>query len=213
MSHSITKHHWLVWLFALLFVVEFILLAINPASRSVWFLENILVFVFVLLVMKYHRRLYFSEPAWLMILVFLMFHELGVHFTYSDVPYQQWLASIVGDDVVRSEVWQRNHYDRWVHFLFGLLIILPVRELCIQISHSQSSWTTFVAFSIIVAFSALYELLEWAVAIVFGGDLGVEYIGTQGDVWDTHKDLFLAVTGALLTVVLNQVYKATGHPK
>ncbi|MFC3193351.1 DUF2238 domain-containing protein [Marinicella sediminis] len=213
MSHSIIKHHWFIWLFAMLFVVEFTLLAINPASRSVWFLENLLVFVFVLLVIKYHRRLCFSEPAWLMILVFLMFHELGVYYTYSHVPYQQWSAAIFSDDIVRSAAWQRNHYDRWVHFLFGLLIVLPVRELCVQISQSHSSWTSFVAFNVIVAVSALYELLEWAVAIVFGGELGVEYIGIQGDVWDSHKDLFMAVTGALLTLLVRFMIRVIGQTR
>jgi putative membrane protein len=98
----------------------------------------------------------------------------------------------------------RNHYDRIVHFSFGLLMAYPMRELAIRIGNLRGFWGLYVPVEFVLAFSAIYEIIEWLIAVAFGGDLGVAYLGTQGDPWDAIKDMALAGLGSVIamTVVL-----------
>ena len=96
----------------------------------------------------------------------------------------------------------RNHYDRIVHFSFGFLLAYPIREMTIRISDAKGFWAYWFPVEFVLAFSAIYELMEWAVAIVFGGDLGIAYLGTQGDVWDAQKDMFNAGIGAMIAMLV-----------
>lgn len=96
--------------------------------------------------------------------------------------------------------WQRNNFDRVVHFCYGLMLAYPVRELLLRAWNLRGFPGYFFALDLTMSSSLLYELVEWAAAGVFGGDLGMAYLGTQGDVWDAHKDMALAGLGALLAV-------------
>ena len=96
--------------------------------------------------------------------------------------------------------WERNNFDRVVHFSYGLLLAYPIRELFLRIAGVRGFWGYFLPLDLTMSTSALFELLEWAAAEIFGGDLGVAYLGTQGDVWDAHKDMALASLGALITM-------------
>jgi len=92
---------------------------------------------------------------------------------------------------------ERNHYDRLIHFCYGLLIVYPVRELVTRLSRVQGVWTYLLPVLIVISTSTIFELFEWAAAVVFGGDLGVAYLGTQGDEWDAQKDMLSAAIGAI----------------
>ena len=93
-----------------------------------------------------------------------------------------------------------NHFDRFVHFSYGLLLAYPTRELCLRVTRDTGFWSYFLALNLTVAGSLWYELIEWAAAAMFGGELGMAYLGTQGDVWDAHRDMGLAVLGAALSL-------------
>jgi putative membrane protein len=103
--------------------------------------------------------------------------------------------------------WERNHFDRLVHFSFGLLLAYPIREVYCRIADSKGFWSYFFPLELTMAASMMFELFEWGAAEFFGGDLGIAYLGTQGDIWDAHKDMALASLGALLamsvTLVIN----------
>jgi len=181
-----------------LFCVVFTALAVAPSYRADWLLENWLVFALVALLVASYPRAPLSRGSYLAIFVFLCLHELGAHYTYSEVPYDRWLEVAVGRSLNATMGWERNHYDRLVHFLYGALIAYPIRELFLRLTDDRGFWSYFVPLNLVVATSAWYELIEWAAAATFGGDLGMAYLGTQGDVWDAHRDTALATLGAAL---------------
>jgi putative membrane protein len=185
----------------LIFTVVWTALAIQPWYRSDWLLENVVVFVAVPAVLLMHRHLPLSKISYSLIFVFLCLHEVGAHYTYSEVPYDLWVESLTGTGLNIRLAWERNHFDRVMHFLYGLLITYPVREIVLRVSRARGFWAYLLPLLVVVSTSTTFELLEWAAALVFGGELGVAYLGTQGDVWDAQKDMSLAAAGGLVATV------------
>ena len=193
------------WPLALLiaFAVVFVALGIAPRYRQDWMLENLLVLVAVPLLVVTHRRLRFSNFAYGCLFLFLVLHEVGAHYTYSEVPWRDWLAALTGGDGGPQA--GRNHYDRVVHFAYGLLIMPAVRELMAARMPAQGLWIWLMPVLFVMSHSVIYELVEWVAAVVFGGDLGVAYLGTQGDEWDAQKDMALAAAGAVCGLLLTEL--------
>ncbi len=174
-------------------------LAIAPWYRQDWALENVLVAVGVAALVARHRRHPFSDRAYVLLFCFGVLHEIGAHYTYAEVPYDRWVEALSGRGLNDWLDLQRNHFDRLVHFLYGLLLFRPAQELLCA-DGSVRGWRAWLfPLSVLAAGSMLFELFEWAAAEVFGGDLGQAYLGTQGDIWDAHKDMALALLGSLLT--------------
>lgn len=191
-----------VTMLASLFIVLWALLALRPNDRAAWVLENVLVLAFVVAVVASYRAFRFSRVSYTLIFVFLCLHAVGAHYTYSEVPYDQWLRAALGFSLDDALGFERNNFDRAVHFCYGLLLAYPVREIFIRIADVRGFWGYFLPLDITLSTSALYELVEWAAAEIFGGGLGMAYLGTQGDVWDAHKDMALAGSGALLAMTV-----------
>lgn len=184
------------------FAVWWSALAIRPLYRQDWMLENaLLVPAFALLIWGWRHRL-FSRISLTLIFLFLFLHEIGAHYTYEKVPYDQWWKALTGQSFNAMMGWDRNHFDRLLHFLYGLLCAYPFREIFLRVAGVKGFWSYFLPLDIMLSTSALFELIEWAAATVFGGDLGNAYLGTQGDVWDAHKDMALAGLGALIAVLV-----------
>jgi putative membrane protein len=182
----------------------FLGVAAVSATRAVepqtWLLENLVV-VFVLPLMVWGVRMgRFSRLSIALIFVFLCLHEVGAHFTYSRVPYDEWSRTLTGHSINESFGWRRNHFDRLVHLLFGLCISIPIRELAVPQSRRRGWWSYLLPVKLTLSGSAVYELIEWGAAVVFGGDLGQSYVGTQGDPWDSQKDTALAALGAITSM-------------
>ena len=196
---AVTHARYVGALLALL-SVWWIALAIDPLDRQDWLLENALVVVAVALLAVTYRRFPLSRISYTLIFLFLCLHTLGAHYTYAEVPYDRWWASLSGVTFNELVGWERNNFDRVVHFLYGLLLAYPIRELFLRIAGVRGFWGYFLPLDLTMSTSALFELIEWLVAEVFGGDLGVAYLGTQGDVWDAHKDMALASLGALVAM-------------
>jgi putative membrane protein len=195
-----------VLLFALLVVVAGVL-AIAPHDRADWALENALLFVGVGALAATRRALPLSRVSYTLIFAFMCLHSLGAHYTYSEVPYQAWIAWLTGG----SPSTDRNQYDRVVHFAYGLLLAYPIREVFLRVAEVRGFWGYYLPLDVTMASSMLYELIEWAAAVLLGGELGVAYLGSQGDQWDAQKDMALATLGAclamLLTAALNWRYQ------
>jgi putative membrane protein len=172
-------------------------LAINPVFRKDWLLENIIVFVAVPLFVLTARRLRFSDFAYTCLFAFFVLHAIGAHYTYSLVPYADWWQALGG-----GAPEGRNHYDRFVHFIYGLLVTPAAVEVFAHYGRYSRPWAFLMPWMFMAGHSVIYELVEFAAAIAFGGDLGQAYLGTQGDVWDSQKDMALALAGATLTLVL-----------
>ena len=175
-------------------------LAIAPSDRADWALENALVVVFVPALVASLRWFPLSRLSWTLILLFLALHTVGAHYTYAEVPYDAWSEALIGirlNDLLGLE---RNHFDRLVHFGYGLLMAYPMREVFLRVADARGFWGYFLPLDLTLSTSAIFELIEWGAAELFGGDLGVAYLGTQGDMWDAQKDMALAGLGAALAM-------------
>ena len=185
-----------------LFAVEFAVLAIAPGSRSTWLLENALTIAAVAALALSFRHFVFSRISYALIFVFLTLHEIGAHYSYSLVPYDAFFQRWFGFSLDAALGFDRNMYDRLVHFAYGLLLAYPIREIFLRVVDVRGFWGYFLPLDLTMSTSMIYELLEWGASVVFGGDLGQSYLGTQGDEWDAHKDMALASLGALCAMAV-----------
>lgn len=180
-------HLMLAWL-----VVLWVITAINPLYPRDWFLENLLVFIYAILLSVTYRRFAFSNLSYALFAVFLSLHMMGAHYTYAETPFGFWMQEWFG--------FERNHYDRLVHFSYGLLCTYPLREVLLRSSGIKISWSYFLSVTLVLAFSSFYEVIEAIVAMIVSPELGSAYLGTQGDEWDAQKDTLMAFVGAVIAM-------------
>ena len=180
------------------YVLVWIIMAINPRYRQDWLLENILVFLVFPLIVWMDTKYRFTLTGLILLLVFASLHSLGAHFTYAKMEYFDVITQFFG--------FERNNFDRVVHFLFGLLTFRIIFEMIMPNVLKLSSALLFT-FTMVVSISALYEILEWLAAIIFHPELGLAFLGTQGDIWDSQKDTLVAMIGALINLAFYKNYK------
>ncbi|MAT95498.1 MAG: hypothetical protein CME59_23260 [Halioglobus sp.] len=166
----------------------------QPLHPDDWLLENYLVFFWLPVLLVTARVFRLSDVSYGCITLFMCLHVLGSHYTYAEVPFGYTLQEWIGAD--------RNMYDRLVHFCFGLLLAYPVREVLVRIARLRGFWAYFFPVDIMLSVSALYEIIEWRAAAMVAPDLGLAFLGTQGDVWDAQKDMALAGAGAILAMCI-----------
>ncbi|MCX7627312.1 MAG: DUF2238 domain-containing protein [Methylophilaceae bacterium] len=175
-------------LFAL-FVPVFLWSAIAPRDRFIWLLEVAPVLIALPLLMLTHARFPLSRLAYALILVHAVILLVGGHYTYAEVPLFNWLRDEYG--------LARNYYDRVGHVAQGFVPAIVAREILLRTSPlRRGKWLFFLVTCVCLAISACYELLEWWVALASGSE-AVAFLATQGDVWDTQWDMFLALCGAV----------------
>jgi len=194
------SHRSYLVILAVLFAILWVGLAIHPKYRNAWMLENVLALGAVALLALFHRRLLFSRVSYTLIFVFMCLHQVGAHYTYSEVPYDSWFQHLTGRTLNSLFGWERNNFDRVVHFSYGLTLAYPIREIFLRVVNVRGFWGYFLPLDLTMSTSMIYELAEWATAAAFGGELGQAYLGTQGDEWDAHKDMALASFGALIAM-------------
>ena len=168
--------------------------AINPYNRHDWLLENLLVFVTAATLTLTYRTFQFSNHSYLLLTLFLTLHLIGAHYTYSNVPIgftvQEWLDL------------SRNHFDRVVHFSFGLLLAYPIREFLVRTTALSGFLSYYIPMDVVLAFSGLFEIIEMIAAMLVSPELGDAYLGTQGDTWDAQKDMALAFIGSIIAMAI-----------
>ena len=179
-------------LLAAIYVVFFIVLGIEPVSRDVWIAEVIpVVAIFLGLVFTF-RLFRFSNLAYALMAIWIFWHTVGGHYTFANVPFQ-WFSDLIGSE--------RNHFDRIGHFVigfyaFGMAEWLLRKKFC-------GYWLASVfGLFFIMSVAAAYEIIEWWYAVVEGGDAGVEFLGSQGDIWDAQKDMLSDALGAIFSLIL-----------
>ena len=193
------KNNYYVWIYISVFVIIWISTLIGTTDINNWMLENTLTVLFSLFLIFSFRKYQFSDLSYLLICVYLCLHVYGAKYTYAENPFGYWLQDYFNTS--------RNHYDRIVHFSFGFLLAYPMREMFLSwIKLSKfASWA--LPIEITLSVGAFYELIEWSVADLFFKAQGDAYLGTQGDIWDAQKDIFLAFTGAILATTIVSVLK------
>jgi putative membrane protein len=175
-------------------LAAFALAAYHPDTVFDWALENGLVFFSIPLLVFTYRRFSFSDLSYLLMFLFLCIHEFGAHFKYSDVPLGEWIKPLLHT--------QRNHYDRIAHFSFGLLLAYPMREIAMRELGVRGRWLYYLPVECTLALSAIYEMLEALMANILTPERGEEFVGMQGDMWDSQEDMFMAGLGAVVGVLI-----------
>lgn len=209
-----SSHRRYVGGLALVYALVVLGLGIAPWDRGTWLLEHVMVVAGLLLLLFSYRAFPLSRVSYALIFVFLCVHEVGTHYTYSNVPYDEWSLELTGRSLSSLFGMERNHYDRFVHFLYGLLLAWPFREAFLHAVRGNPPpfWSYLLPLTFTVATSVLYEFVEWAAVMVFAGERGMAFLGAQGDVWDAHSDTLCAVVGALLTTaVMAVIHLRTGR--
>ncbi|MEN3370506.1 MAG: putative rane protein [Verrucomicrobiota bacterium] len=160
----------------------------RPYDRLTWWLEVAPGIAGILLLVATYRRFRLTTLCYTLIALHICVLCVGGHYTYARVPVFDWLRPVFG--------WQRNHYDRLGHFMQGLVPAIIARELFVRLNVLQrKKWLPFLIICVCLAISAFYELIEWWSALISGA-LAIDFIGSQGDVWDTQGDMFMALIGA-----------------
>ena len=174
--------------------VALVVSGIGPKDRLTWLLEVAPVLIGAPILVATARRF----PLTPLLCRLLFFHSLvlmlGGHYTYAEVPLGEWAKEAFG--------FARNHYDRLGHVTQGFVPAILAREILLRKTPLHpGGWLRLFVTSVCLAFSALYELIEWATALL-SGEAATAFLGTQGDIWDTQWDMFLALCGALLAQAL-----------
>jgi len=179
------------------FAVFFAALGLAPVSREVWWAENIPVMVVFGFFVVAGRRFRFSNPAYALMAVWLFLHTIGGHYTFAKVPFG-FVTDLFG--------FSRNHFDRLAHFAVGLYAFALAEYLWRRRLACPAVIAVF-AVTMIMAVACAYEIIEWWYAVAEGGEAGVEFLGSQGDVWDAQKDMLADTLGALFAVALFWLYR------
>lgn len=181
------------------YAVVWVVTAVRPLDRHDWVLENLLAVALVALLFATYRIFPLSDLSYVLITAFLTLHAIGAHYTYALVPLGDWIKDAFG--------FSRNHFDRLVHFSFGLLMAYPIREVFLRVASARGFWAYYLPLDVTLAFSALYEIMEMVVATVVAPTTGDAWLGTQGDVWDAQKDMGSAFCGAILCMGITAVVR------
>lgn len=180
-----------------IYIIEFIVLAINPTDRAVWFTENMTVLPIALfLVILYVKNIRFSNLSYLLMSILIYMHTIGGHYTFALVPFD-WFDNFFG--------FERNMYDRVAHATVGFYAY-PLIEYILKNKIVTKKWYAYLsAFAFIPALAALYEIFEWHYAISADPTAGIAVLGSQGDIWDAQKDMLMDTLGGVFAVALHFV--------
>ena len=183
------------WLWLGVFIIVLVWSGINAKDQFTWFLEVVPALIgFVLIVLTY-KKFPLTPLLYTLILIHMIILLVGGHYTYAEVPLFDWIKEVFGQT--------RNNYDKVGHFAQGFMPTILARELLLRKEVLQGSkiWLNYLILSIILAFSAFYELVEWWVALATGEDAEA-FLGTQGYMWDTQSDMMYALIGGVTALVL-----------
>ena len=196
MSNRISPLHLGLLLVA---TIVFVWSAWRPYDRVTWWLEVSPAIIGAAILIFTYSHFRFTTLVYTLVILHMILLFVGGHYTYARVPLFQWMEPVFG--------WHRNHFDRLGHFMQGLVPALIARELFVRLRVVNSAgWRFSIIVLICMGISALYELLEWTTALIAGAAANA-FLGTQGDIWDTQQDMFMALLGALCALVFFSVWQ------
>lgn len=169
----------------------------QPFPEIAW-LHHLPTLVLLLSAPALLRRWPLSDGALVALVLFFALHTLGGRYTYSSVPYDEWARALTGETLSEWFGWTRNHYDRLVHFTFGVLFYAPLREVAQRYLRQTPMLAALFAIGFVLSVGALYEIFEGLLTLMVAPEMADDYNGQQGDMWDAQKDMGLAFVGALL---------------
>jgi putative membrane protein len=188
------RENYLLHLLCIAMAVVIVVTGYRPEKVFDWWLENIAALTFLAVLGITYRRFPLSDLSYLLIFIYLSLHEWGAEYKYFDVPLGEWMKPWLGTT--------RNHYDRVMHFGYGLLLSYPMQEWFMRVAGVTNRWRYLMPVESTLAFSAGYEMLEAFMASILTPERGEEFVGMQGDIWDSQKDMFMAGLGAVTAMIV-----------
>ncbi len=182
-----------------------VLVNIKQPYPSVAPLHHIPTVLIVLATPWWLKRWPLSNAALASAVGFLALHTIAARWTYTMVPYDAWAQALTGGTVNGLFGWERNHFDRLVHFAFGAFAVLPVMEWLERLGGVSRRLAAYLVVEFVLGASAAYELVEWGLSLTLAPDAVEAYNGQQGDMWDAHKDMALATLGAIISLIINSI--------
>jgi putative membrane protein len=183
-----------------LFLLAWVFSCIALPYPEYFAMQHVPTALFILGLLYVERTVGISRLSFALMIGFMLLHVLGARYLYSYVPYDDWSQWMLGIRIGDQFGFERNHYDRLVHFAFGLMFVLPFWELLEKRFQFPAVWAAVGSMCAILAAGAVYEVAEWAVAMIFAPDWAESYNGQQGDIWDAQKDMALAWAGSIVGV-------------
>ncbi|EJB8687899.1 DUF2238 domain-containing protein [Vibrio parahaemolyticus] len=187
------------------YAIVFLFSALEPSSRAVWFAEIIPaigILIAIWAIWAISIRYQFSNTAYLLMFIWLCLHTIGAKYTFAEVPFD-WFNDLIGSE--------RNNFDRVAHFAIGLYAY-PIAEYLIRNKKFNPTFSCWFALFAIMSLAAGYEIIEWWYAELAGGDEGIAFLGSQGDIWDAQKDMLCDTTGAILSLFLMSAQRRFAKP-
>ncbi|ASI92684.1 DUF2238 domain-containing protein [Vibrio mediterranei] len=175
-----------------LYCLVFVFSAIAPSSRAVWVAEIVPAVAILLLIWLISAKFQFSKPAYVLMFIWLALHTIGAKYTFAEVPFD-WFNRLIGSE--------RNNFDRVAHFSIGLYAF-PIAEYVYRNKVMSKIPAIMFALFAIMSLAAAYEIIEWWYAAIAGGDEGIAFLGSQGDIWDAQKDMLCDTLGAITALTL-----------
>jgi len=185
----------------LLYFLVLIISCIKPPFPDELFLQHSITVLVAALLVYTTIKNNLGNKAFAFIVAFMLFHIIGARWIYSYTPYDQWIKSLTGFSINSYFGFKRNQYDRLVHFLFGFLMLIPLREAYSRWFGSTRKISSQLAFLFILSASMIYEVFEWLITLALSPEDANAYNGQQGDFWDAQKDMALAMLGALVMLL------------
>ncbi|AUI88186.1 hypothetical protein BS333_17665 [Vibrio azureus] len=179
-------------LLTLLYTFIFLFSVVEPSSFAVWLAEIIPALAILTIIWVISLRFTFSKTAYILMFIWLCLHTIGAKYTFANVPFD-WFNQLIGSE--------RNNFDRVAHFSIGLYAY-PIAEYLIRQKKLSMTFSTLFALFAIMSLAASYEIIEWWYAALAGGDEGIAFLGSQGDVWDAQKDMLCDTLGAVTALLL-----------
>ncbi len=191
-------------IYSVLFLLYLLYTGLTTPDLKNWALENTLTLSLAIFLVAFYSIFRFSDLSYTLIFLFLLLHMYGSQYQYADNPFGEWLKEQYN--------LERNHYDRLVHLGFGLLLAYPLHEVLLNGFKVRRFFSYLLPMEIILSLSALYELIEWAVAdlIYEEQQQGMDFLGMQSDIWDAQKDMGLALGGAFIAMLFAFTVKELG---
>lgn len=192
MENISIKHNPTLMSLSGIYIATLLFSMINPMSWAVWVAEIIPVLAVFTLILVTHSKFQFSKTAYVLMFVWLIMHTIGARYTFAEVPFD-WFNELIGSD--------RNHYDRVAHFSIGFYAY-PIAEFLYKKGHCNALVASLFGLFALMSVAASYEIIEWWYAELAGGDEGIAFLGSQGDIWDAQKDMLCDTLGAISALVL-----------
>jgi putative membrane protein len=183
-----------IHLILLIIVIAFFIWSfIKPARYPIWIVEVGPSVIAILIVLYYYNKVRLTTLSYCIIALLAILTFIGGHFTYNDVPLFDWIQE--------NYDFKRNHYDRFGHFIKGLIVIVFREILILKSALPIGKWVQFLAINMTLSLSAFYEIIEW-IASIISKKKTKDFVGAQGDIWDAQWDMALTLLGTIIALVL-----------